>query len=128
MSTKIHHNTKRANRRKWIKALRSGKFKQTRGAIARRLRTEAEKYTWESEPTKIATCPSDGTSFCCLGLAAKVCDLKDNVNSAEGKLLSTSLDLLGLSCDQQSRLISLNDHAKYSFKKIADVVEKLPIV
>lgn len=109
--------------RAWIKALRSGKYKQGRYA----LRDANDKY-------------------CCLGVA---CDLavkagvikKPTLNDDESYYFSKGNYMqlpnkvrkwLGIhnkngSCwidDQYHSLISKNDTQKWSFKKIADFIEK----
>lgn len=114
--------------KKWVKALRSGKYKQGRGALC-----EDEKY-------------------CCLGVLCEVA-IKDGVKlkkedseyskgyisySGYGSTLPPKVlkyaDMkkdapVGiiedhLATDLEDELIYLNDTQKYSFKKIADFIEK----
>lgn len=50
---------------KWVKALRSGKFKQTTGTLHK---TEQNRVTSQEK-----------LGFCCLGVLAKVCRINDNL-------------------------------------------------
>lgn len=105
-----------ANRKKWIKALRSGKYKQT----SARLR--------------------DKEGFCCLGVA---CDLafKDlnkkpvyepcwgryTYDNSSGVLPITVQEWLGVKDENintnRGYATEMNDDKKYNFKKIADIME-----
>ncbi len=80
--------------KRWVKALRSGKYKQHRGGY---------------------NCIGPrGKSFCCLGVAGEL---------GFGYREFEVCDKMGI-LDHQSDLIRLNDRAHYSFSKIADWVEK----
>lgn len=93
----------------WIEALRSGEYKQYRGAL-RGLR---------------------GDSFCCLGV---LCDLaaKDGGPQWEGSdfmdyvavLPSRIRNFLGMSVSEERWLIRLNDKKGADFPAIADYIEK----
>jgi len=90
-----------ARRKKWTDALRSGKFKQGHRALH-----------WEVRGT-----------YCCLGVADVVCNLK---NECGGVLDFRNLLKLGLSESQQGFLASKNDKG-YDFKFIANEIDKMPI-
>jgi len=106
------------NAKKWVKALRSGKYKQT-------------------------TCTlQDEEGFCCLGVGCVVFEeetgipLPTNKNGFynDGNLSSDFTvvkDWLGLSSDEgrfgtDSSLVKLNDNCGFSFEQIADVIESEP--
>lgn len=99
---------------KWVKALRSGKFKQTKDLLQRQ-----------------------SNSYCCLGVLCKIAPKSINVElDDKGKLEGDSLSdqesvkawsglksVNGKISIHDSCLAELND-CGYSFKKIADVIEK----
>jgi hypothetical protein len=101
---------------KWLRALRSGSYRQTSGELA----NEA------------------GTRFCCLGVLADIqgCTWRPSddgdglvpVNKANRAIVPNSNDWLpptragGLTHDQQEKLASMNDDGK-SFKQIAGYIE-----
>lgn len=97
-----------AGRRKvWVKALRSGRYKQGHGALKRGKGQKAR--------------------YCCLGVALRVCNL-DKANRDPGlpencQLCSKNLRLLGIDESRQRGLIHVNDGLEYSFKQIADIIE-----
>lgn len=106
--------------RKWIDALRSGDYKQGRGALC-----------------------SDKNKYCCLGVACELLpkkfkgiwieDKEDNswnltINGDEdahfgGDLPNEILNYIGINCYIQNDLINLNDLNKLSFKQIAKYIE-----
>lgn len=89
----------------WTAALRSGKYKQTTGRL----------YS-----------PCDG-GYCCLGVAAKVCHLPvADLVYGEG-LYRGDRERLGITTAQHDRLVNLNDMYRHSFKRIASVIDKMPI-
>lgn len=105
----------------WVKALRSGEYKQTR-------------KTLKGRPT---FGDRTGTGFCCLGV---VCDLAAKDGGAQwepspygvgkkfymgedGNLPRAIGDFLGIQ-PWVSELVDLNDDKKASFKEIADYIEK----
>lgn len=93
---------------KWIKALRSGKYKQGH-------------YRLHSKSTN---------SYCCLGVACVVSGVKKKQIGAHGMIpksfkknhANLPTDLIG-SNDLTNKLINLNDDG-YSFKRIASWIEK----
>jgi hypothetical protein len=96
---------------KWLKALRGGKYKQAKGVLQ----------------------AGDGR-MCCLGV---LCDI---VNPKEWEILSytsnrhfrgdvsypdkTVMEETGLTLGKCRKLADLNDSKDYSFKQIADFIEK----
>ena len=110
------NSVKRA-RAKWVDALRSGKYKQTRSALRH------------------------GDTYCCLGVACAVLGDGEWATTASqngwefrfsdgqrkaGDLPWSMLDRLGLSTDQQRVLMDLNDNG-VSFDAIATHIERLPL-
>lgn len=111
----------RAWRRKWSKALRSGKYKQGKGRLK----------------------DSEGR-FCCLGVA---CDLADPKGWCEGwdaevvfgrngySLSDRERTLFGVSSEDEGDLMSANDgwyvlngqRAQFSFEEIADVIDYMTL-
>lgn len=93
-------------KRKWIAALRSGKFKQGHG----RLFDHKEN------------------SYCCLGVACKV--HKPNLEPYGGAIID-SLDEVPKGAIKvlvlhgvQDKLVTMNDDRKLSFKRIASYIER----
>lgn len=90
----------------WIEALRSGKYKQGRGALRR------------------------GDTFCCLGVA---CDLIDPDAWEGGEAMdwdgyrSNGLFVPFMATSDSCELARLNDKG-YSFDEIADFIEHNPLV
>ena len=132
-------NELNANAQKWVDALRSGKYTQTRGA----LRNDE----------------GNNPKFCCLGVACDLYAKETNVDgwrkietglntlykfvsdesSSEDALPESVAEWLGLNSVEGefdpelaglkvSTLIALNDDhdMRYDFKKIADVIESQP--
>lgn len=92
-----------AIKKKWLKALRSGKYKQTRGALRRK---------------------STG-GMCCIGVLGHVQGV--NANVMDGLCSSTLPNQkywAGLVFSDFRQLANLNDSYRWSFKKIADWVEE----
>ena len=105
-------------KKKWLRALRSGKFKQAQGDLY------------------------DGRAYCCLGVLAKIkgAELKlgkygEYEAYVGGKAVSADGEnflrprFAGLSRATQERLAELNDGKfnggkRHSFKKIADYIEE----
>jgi len=111
-------------KKKWVKDLRSGKFRQTRGVL---MHSKNKK-----------------DSFCCLGVLA--CQFNDMRNKKQReamldaggvtnsgsylripKRVQTVLDQYNYTLEYtyEGFLINLNDDKKRSFKKIADQIERL---
>ncbi len=87
---------------KWLEALRSGEYEQERHALA-----------------------SEGfTSLCCIGVGYAACigDPEELDTGVEDRTLSAS-HALGLTADQQIKLVEMNDLDGLSFAKIADWIE-----
>lgn len=101
---------KRENIRKWVKALRSGKYQQIRGRLY------------------------DGTGYCCLGVACDVLGLKPKMGTCgyefagrSGILEDGPRRALGLRDTMgefdESALTEMNDDGK-DFREIAKVINK----
>lgn len=97
----------RANRKKGIAALRSGKYKQGRGALVR--------------------CEGDARRFCCLGVA---CEAVIGYRNSSGNiaLSASGRAALGIDSHQQVGLMGLNDEEKRRFTTIAKAIAAMPIV
>ena len=109
--------------KEWVKALRSGRYKQTTGVL----------------------CNLNTGGYCCLGVAGRVCGIPKAKLTGIGDLgdrdyLEVAKKKLRLR-DSSGRLLKphevspynvythltgLNDNAKLSFKEIADLIEKDP--
>lgn len=100
---------------KWLTALRSGEYKQGRGALCKTDRNDHSK-----------------NYYCCLGVACAILDISkdrlighsaiyDNVFFPE-----VPVELLGLyaNIELPYYLSKLNDERKYSFTEIADWIDK----
>lgn len=94
-------------KRKWVKALRSGKFAQTKEKLY------------------------DGKGYCCLGVLCRVVRPKDywydvhewaNVHGDEDFSQERRKEL-GISEAVQSRLVGMNDNMGKTFSEIADYIE-----
>jgi hypothetical protein len=90
-------------KRRWIKALRSGEFKQGRRRLLRR-RQDKEYY-------------------CCLGVLARVCGLDPREVGHRQMLNDSTRELVGLSRLEHSHLSNMNDNGR-SFSEIAVYIEK----
>lgn len=104
--------------KKWVKALRSGKYKQTNGKLR------------------------DERGFCCLGVACEVVGMKAQKNRHGEYLYGKQFGITpetarraiklrnsnGTPCsgDVSFSLTELNDEKGYSFSQIADVLEQSP--
>lgn len=102
-------------KKRWLKALRSGKYKQGMGSLKRDDR------------------------YCCLGVFAEDCGILVPVQAPYarfgaialryGKASSTTslptavCEAIGLSAEAQGHLIEMNDYG-HSFKQIADWIEE----
>jgi hypothetical protein len=103
------------NLKKWVEALRSGKYRQTTGRLKKKL-------------------PGKHVGYCCLGVACKVLGVK---HDRLGNLLpDEAQEMLGTNsrgtipgphkfrASGYHDLWELNDHLYMSFKEIADVIEE----
>jgi len=113
----------KANRDKWIAALRSGEFEQAKEVLFTEPDTDGKQ------------------SYCCLGVACVLAiregreegfpayetagdwdqELPDSIRKWLG--LSSRSGFLLDEVEGQEHLIGLNDHAGYTFAQIADVIE-----
>lgn len=99
-----------ANRRKWLEALRSGKYRQTISRL---------RY---------------GVSFCCLGVACDISGLGEWTDDSAyavfgrfnlGTLAGAMAEWIGFEIEGfQNDLITLNDQEGASFEKIANYAER----
>ncbi len=101
---------KKKNIRTWIKALRSGKYKQTQSRLRR------------------------GDSFCCLGVACALYGKQFNKRFRKELFMHRSttlpipvLDWLGITSSQEAELYKKNDgiggYGSHSFSEIADILK-----
>lgn len=97
------------HKKTWIKALTSGKYKQATGSLIRR-----DVY---AQGKKVV-------SYCCLGVAERVCLGKRTNNIYGGSLCETSMNKLGLTEPAHAKLVNLNDNRGKDFKEIAKWIEK----
>ena len=96
--------------RQWVEALRSGKYAQGHRVLR------------------------DGDAYCCLGVAVEVCGVKwkkrlgrwgvpgEDSMMFEFDLPAALSERLGMTREEQSRLVTLNDTGS-SFSEIADTIE-----
>ncbi len=101
---------------KWVKALRSGKYKQTEGVL------------------------ENNKGNCCLGVLCRALDFKeigrdkqgnvifeenvfDNCSFPPSILSDKNLNQFGISADEQATLYQMNDSFGKSFSEIADYIE-----
>lgn len=102
----------RNNRIKWLNALESGKFKQTRGRLSRGAK-------------------GGGTEYCCLGVACHLFKGLGRIGLPPGELSAFGKSVLGMSFDAHDMAQNLNDGSelrnikKHSFKEIAAYFRKL---
>lgn len=111
---------KKKLKKKWVKALRSGDFKQTSQRLSRKNEL-------------------GDMSFCCLGVLCEVSssvkydDLSDGryyykkgdqYNTSEVALSSSMLVAWGIASKEERALIQMNDTEGFNFNAIADYIEK----
>lgn len=107
---------------KWVKALRSGKYKQTKGYL------------------------KDSKGYCCLGVLCEISEIGEFVDEgldyhyliSKGRSYKSYLSILpvqvkhyaGLKSDNahimsiKTDLVTFNDSRDYTFHPIADIIEK----
>ena len=103
-------------KKKWIDALRSGKFKQGSGEL----------------------CNMESNKYCCLGVLCEI-TRQDNPHikrtkeghyslhkkdSVDGQLDDAMLTYFGIDDEIQNELIDMNDDRDKSFKQIADYIKE----
>ena len=101
---------------KWVDALKSGDFKQ--GTI----------YLKRNPGDIVKSRPVKATCHCCLGILAEVSDdlefdSGNTINGLDDYFDLNDLGLLGLSIDEQSVLIEMNDNGS-DFEAIALWIEE----
>jgi len=103
-------------KRKWIKALRSKRYRQTKGMLHR-----------------IQTVRHREHGFCCLGVLCRVMGIEEKTERGSergtfdgvGGVLSTQLQVKAeLEEEKMNRLVALNDEEGYSFSQIASWILK----
>lgn len=92
---------------KWVKALRSGRYTQTRGQLSRR-RPEGEANCCLGVLARVARCGGDWRDHGCLSVVRDPSGLHEK---------------LGLTDKQEEALIHRNDFDRLAFKEIADYIE-----
>jgi hypothetical protein len=99
-----------SQRMKWVKALRSGEYRQGEGYLSY---ASAEGFNSED-------LGDEGDKYCCLGVAKELFGLPSQCN--------TYIDDKAKFADREAQqtLATLNDKP-WSFKKIADVIELIPL-
>jgi hypothetical protein len=95
----------------WIAALRSGKYKQGKGGFKR----------------------ISNNSYCCLGVAAEVCnvvELRDDTCGIFAYWVNSNQDYTDflpeefIPTDIQQTLVLFNDEEEYTFPELADYIEQ----
>jgi len=84
----------------WVKALRSGEYKQTDGFL------------------------KDDDRFCCLGVLADIVDSCEWGNDGNWRNSNTNLPGQIIPDQQQEILVDLNDKERFSFGEIANYLEE----
>ena len=98
------------NIRKWVKALRSGKFRQGQGVL-------------------VGKDDNRHTTYCCLGVACVVAgekpkDLKEFIRLTKHTMAWLGLSLPNPKIGESTYAIDANDRKGLSFRQIADLIEK----
>ncbi len=112
--------TKIARIKKWLKALRSGKYSRTTGVLRRTRKDETV------------------VGHCCLGVLCDIVDPKawakngthtGSSYTGSGRsvemISATLLDSVGLDGDMGHKLAGMNDSRKYNFGQIADKISEM---
>lgn len=87
---------------KWLDALRSGKYAQTRGTL------------------------TDGNGYCCLGVAGNVIGVADTSLLSNDKAAYVHIGkTMGISTHERGVCIDMNDAQRKSFPEIADAIEAM---
>ena len=110
-------------KKRWVKALRSGKYKRGVGQLCIRANTPPGPNNDMARDSGIAATrhrkPFD--RFCCLGV---LCDIQDQSFRRNQEFLSQKFaQKVGLSEDTLHRLAGMNDGG-YSFRRIASYIER----
>jgi hypothetical protein len=86
---------------KWIRALRSGKYKQARGALTR-----------------------GPNHHCCIGVCAVLVDKSLNATGMENMFTAAAAQMIGITESERGSLVAMNDFERRTFKTIANCIEK----
>lgn len=87
------------DKKKWVKALRSGEYRQGQGQL-------------------INITSAGNVNYCCLGVACSI-GITKPLKSGEEVVKKSFLSLV-----DQRQLVVMNDEQRMSFKQIADYIEK----
>lgn len=108
---------KKALKTKWLKALRSGKYKQTRKGVLCNISVKGKPL-----------------SYCCLGVLCEVAGIPAVIKDFTSKCMEFDGDesyltfklnrQLGINLKDHDKLVDMNDTSHYNFKQIADWVSK----
>lgn len=103
----------KAAKSKWLKALRSGRYKQQRGGLL------IDQYAYGDGRSTI------GAAYCCLGVANKLKLCKTSGNDFGSSYPSTGfVDKAFIPYKIQDKLVNMNDIKFLSFKEIANWIEE----
>lgn len=102
----------KANRKRWTDALRSGKYKQTVGAMWRRIVVDIGKTE---------------DLYCALGVAGCVLGIPSHADDNQALDIELARTRLGLGSDGQAQIQHMNDSARMTFEEIADKIEMIRI-
>ena len=108
-----------ANRKEWCDALRSGQFKKTTNAYCR----DAGSVDFEIVRITDAVKKKDPNAFCfCVfGVARYLACVKNPYYN------DFDTFQFGITVEQASKIVEMNDTEEKSFNEIADHIESLPI-
>lgn len=121
--TKVITRTRAEVYKLWVKALRSGKYKQAQGQLRDEDATESG---WRGSSDTF-------TGFCCLGVLCDLAikdggmapwDMRGGPSSSAGSLQPKVMKWMGMDSYMMNYLIELNDDEEKTFDEIADVIEE----
>ncbi len=114
MKKSKYERMNKSTKTKWLKALRSDKYRQGVGA----LRFETDDCTEENSAHQVYV------EHCCLGVLCEVTKKRRRTWADLGMLPPKYLKDFNLSEEVQSKLADFNDESRWSFKRIANWIEK----
>lgn len=126
MNDKIYSPLPQETKDKWLKALRSGRYKQIEGRLGLRLDSKVVGYCCLGVLARVADQPNrwSGNALEVPGESAKNFKLSDICGTKNtGALPLWMEEALGLDAEAASVLVSMNDSGKHSFKDIANWIE-----
>lgn len=95
----------------WLSGLRSGEYKQHRGALTDKFNDYLPRGDEDNKPIE------EGTSFCCIGVAGMIAGFVGLMNTNE------CANFLNLDDSYTNELVKMNDDDHKSFLEIADWIE-----